>query len=86
MSRRGSNLAPIQTFLIISTCVLYLVAAGLFSRGIWAIESDAVRSRSTDLENDCDIDFVSGTGLLVVMQLKVVPALDHMIFGKAYGT
>ena len=28
----------IQIFLIISTCFLYLVAAGLFSRGVWDIE------------------------------------------------
>lgn len=30
----GSTMS-IQIFLIISTCILYLIAAGLFSRGIW---------------------------------------------------
>ena len=37
----GGNRAPIQLFLIVSTCFLYLVAAGLFSRGIWFFEADA---------------------------------------------
>ena len=32
--RRGGNMASIQTFLIASTCFLYLVAAGLFSKAI----------------------------------------------------
>lgn len=35
---RGGNAAPLQIFLIVSTCFLYLVAAGLFSRGIWYLE------------------------------------------------
>ncbi|KAI5961418.1 FTR1 [Candida pseudojiufengensis] len=34
----GSNLS-MQIFLIISTCILYLIAAGLFSRGIWYFET-----------------------------------------------
>lgn len=38
---RGSMFAPIHVFLIISTCVLYLVAAGLFSRGVWFLEANA---------------------------------------------
>lgn len=29
----------IQIFLVISTCFLYLVAAGLFSRGVWFFET-----------------------------------------------
>lgn len=33
--------APIRVFLIISTCVLYLVAAGLLSRGVWFLEAHA---------------------------------------------
>jgi high-affinity iron transporter len=37
----GGNRAPLQLFLIVSTCFLYLVAAGLFSRGIWFFETDA---------------------------------------------
>jgi high-affinity iron transporter len=37
----GGNRAPLQIFLIVSTCFLYLVAAGLFSRGIWFLEADA---------------------------------------------
>jgi high-affinity iron transporter len=37
---RGGNAAPLQMFLIVSTCFLYLVAAGLFSRGIWYLETN----------------------------------------------
>jgi high-affinity iron transporter len=33
--------APIRIFLIISTCILYLVAAGLMSRGVWFLEAHA---------------------------------------------
>ncbi|EXJ87322.1 high-affinity iron transporter [Capronia epimyces CBS 606.96] len=38
---KGGNRAPLQVFLIVSTCFLYLVAAGLFSRGVWYLEADA---------------------------------------------
>ena len=38
---KGGNKAPLQFFLIASTCFLYLVAAGLFSRAIWYFEADA---------------------------------------------
>lgn len=37
MSRGGSS-ARLQFFLVASTCLLYLVAAGLFSRSIWHFE------------------------------------------------
>lgn len=37
---RGGNAAPLQIFLIASTCFLYLVAAGLFSRSIWYLEQN----------------------------------------------
>lgn len=35
---RGGNRIQVHYFLIGSTCFLYLVAAGLFSRGVWFIE------------------------------------------------
>lgn len=38
---RGGNAAPLQFFLIASTCFLYLVAAGLFSRAVWNFENNA---------------------------------------------
>ncbi|KAK5128972.1 hypothetical protein LTR85_000305 [Meristemomyces frigidus] len=38
---RGGNSAKLQVFLIISTCFLYLVAAGLFSKAVWAFEINA---------------------------------------------
>lgn len=37
MYRTGHTLS-IQLFLVVSTCFLYLVAAGLFSKGVWSIE------------------------------------------------
>ncbi|KAK2865189.1 hypothetical protein FQN49_003820 [Arthroderma sp. PD_2] len=35
---KGGNFVPIQIFLIVSTCFLYLVAGGLFSRGVGFFE------------------------------------------------
>ncbi|KAK3297988.1 iron permease FTR1/Fip1/EfeU [Chaetomium fimeti] len=35
---KGGSTAKLQLFLVISTCLLYLVAAGLFSRAVWAFE------------------------------------------------
>lgn len=35
-------MASIQLFLIISTCFLYLVASGLFSRAVWLLEMNKV--------------------------------------------
>ncbi|XYA01366.1 high-affinity iron permease [Meyerozyma guilliermondii] len=35
----GGSTMSMQIFLIFSTCVLYLISAGLFSRGIWYFES-----------------------------------------------
>ncbi|KAK3671356.1 high-affinity iron permease [Recurvomyces mirabilis] len=38
---RGGNSTKLQIFLIISTCFLYLVAAGLFSKSVWFFENHA---------------------------------------------
>ncbi|KAK0741870.1 iron permease FTR1/Fip1/EfeU [Apiosordaria backusii] len=35
---KGGSHTKLKLFLVISTCFLYLVAAGLFSRGVWAFE------------------------------------------------
>lgn len=35
---RGGNVMSIQLFLIASTCVLYLIAAGMFSKAIWNLQ------------------------------------------------
>ncbi len=35
-------MAKLQLFLIVSTCFLYLVAAGLFSKAVWLFEDHAV--------------------------------------------
>lgn len=35
---RGGATARLQIFLVLSTCLLYLVAAGLFSRAVWDFE------------------------------------------------
>ncbi|KAL4894580.1 iron permease FTR1/Fip1/EfeU [Aspergillus ambiguus] len=37
---RGGNQTSLQIFLVISTCLLYLVAAGLCSRGVWYLENN----------------------------------------------
>ncbi|KAK7537850.1 high-affinity iron ion transporter FtrA [Phyllosticta citricarpa] len=37
---RSGNSTSLQLFLIISTCALYLVAAGLFSKAVWYFEND----------------------------------------------
>ncbi|OAA35670.1 Iron permease FTR1 [Metarhizium rileyi] len=36
---KGGSTAKLQLFLVASTCLLYLVAAGLFSRGVWHLEA-----------------------------------------------
>ena len=36
---KGGNQASLQIFLIVSTCFLYVVAAGLFSRGVWFFQN-----------------------------------------------
>ncbi|KAG6025105.1 hypothetical protein E4U41_001606 [Claviceps citrina] len=36
---KGGSTARLQIFLVASTCLLYLVAAGLFSRGVWHLEA-----------------------------------------------
>ncbi|CAK7234002.1 high-affinity iron permease [Sporothrix bragantina] len=36
---KSANFAPIQYLLIASTCFLYLVGAGLFSKGVWHLEA-----------------------------------------------
>ena len=38
---KGGNRTSLQVFLVISTCFLYLVAAGLFSKGVWNLEQNA---------------------------------------------
>ncbi|KAJ6102423.1 hypothetical protein N7486_004850 [Penicillium sp. IBT 16267x] len=38
---KGGRETSMQIFLIISTCFLYLVAGGLFSRGIWYFQNNA---------------------------------------------
>lgn len=48
MTFRGGRFAPLQIFLIVSTCFLYLVAAGLFSRAVWLFEANKVRSDDED--------------------------------------
>jgi len=38
---KGGASAKLQAFLVISTCLLYLVAAGLFSRGVWYLQAQS---------------------------------------------
>ncbi|KAE9372215.1 iron permease FTR1 [Stipitochalara longipes BDJ] len=37
---KGGASSKLQLFLVVSTCFLYLVAAGLFSRGVWYLEAN----------------------------------------------
>lgn len=41
----GSS-TSLQIFLVISTCILYLIAAGLFSRGVWFFETYAYNQKT----------------------------------------
>lgn len=36
----------VQIFLIISTCILYLIASGLFSRGVWYFEANTYNQKT----------------------------------------
>lgn len=38
---RSGTTTSLQVFLVVSTCFLYLVAAGLFSKGVWFLEQNA---------------------------------------------
>lgn len=77
-------MAKIQTFLIISTCFLYLVAAGLFSKAVWDFEIHAVGPRSY-LEAIV-LNNRSGIRSLVGAHQRRAPDRDPMISGKVYGT
>jgi len=52
-SSRGGASSKLQFFLVISTCLLYLVAAGLFSRAVWYFQAqnwnNAVGSDAAEL-------------------------------------
>jgi high-affinity iron transporter len=41
LTLRGGSSTKLQVFLVISTCLLYLVGAGLFSRAVWSFEQQA---------------------------------------------
>jgi high-affinity iron transporter len=49
-SYRGGNAGSLQVFLVASTCLLYLIAAGLLSRSIWFFENYMV-NRHGSLED-----------------------------------
>ena len=38
--------SKLQVFLIVSTCILYLISAGLFSRGIWGFEQHVYNNQT----------------------------------------
>ena len=42
----GVSYASMQIFLVISTCILYLIAAGLFSRGVWFFETNTFNKKT----------------------------------------
>jgi len=76
-------MAKMQIFLIVSTCFLYLVAAGLFSKAVWFLENNtvslyAIVCRLTPNSN-------SGTKSSVEMLLRLALVQDHTTSGRAYG-
>ncbi|GMF04167.1 unnamed protein product [Ambrosiozyma monospora] len=42
----GGSAVSLQIFLCISTAILYLIAAGLFSRGIWYFETNTFNKKT----------------------------------------
>ncbi|KAL1650668.1 high-affinity iron permease [Diplodia intermedia] len=54
---KGGDFASLQIFLIISTCFLYLVAAGLFSKAVWSLEMHRVSKLSPDWIRTPRVDF-----------------------------
>lgn len=42
----GGSAVSLQIFLCVSTAILYLIAAGLFSRGIWYLQSDRFNKKT----------------------------------------
>ncbi|CCH43485.1 Plasma membrane iron permease [Wickerhamomyces ciferrii] len=42
----GTSYSSMQVFLVISTCIMYLIAAGLFSRGVWYFESNTFNKQT----------------------------------------
>ncbi|KAG7191418.1 high-affinity iron permease [Scheffersomyces spartinae] len=42
----SGSTTSLQVFLVISTCILYLIAAGLFSRGVWFFENNAFNKKT----------------------------------------
>lgn len=86
MALRGGNFVPIQIFLIVSTCFLYLVAAGLFSRSVGFFEQHKVRQdRFYVNAHGVSNPLISGTKSLAERRLKWAQALDPMTIDRVYG-
>ena len=78
-------MASIQIFLITSTCFLYLVGAGLFSKSVWLFENYQARFSPNWhiwIANNCN----SGARSLVVMRPRLEQVQDPMTSAKASGT
>lgn len=82
---KGGNKFALQIFLIISTCFLYLVAAGLFSKSVWDFEMHKVSGYSVAQLVLLLIQSVSGTKSSEAMLLRLAVALDPMISERAFG-
>ena len=77
-------MTSIQIFLIASTCFLYLVAAGLFSKAVWFFEMYKVCPIS-DTSTVKYSWYPSGTMLLEEMQQRPEPEPVRTIFVKVCG-
>ena len=79
-------MASIQIFLIVSTCFLYLVAAGLFSKAVWYFEAHKVSRVVTTVTYSWANSKLSGTERLEETLRRLESLQAHMISDRAYGT
>lgn len=83
---KGGNKFALQIFLIVSTCFLYLVSAGLFSKSVWSFEMHAVSQSVPFLARALLTSWLSGVRSLAAMQLKLALDLAVTISVRVFGT
>lgn len=80
---KGGNRTSLQIFLVVSTCFLYLVAAGLFSKGVWNFEQNAVSVELGYLRIRTDISSGLNSPVRELPKLELVQA--HTISARLFG-
>jgi high-affinity iron transporter len=83
---KGGNKTSLQIFLVVSTCFLYLVAAGLFSKGVWNLEQ--VRSGRDEVvaRRELTSSRIRGSSLRVRALRKQVQVQAATTSERACGT